>query len=170
MEHNDMSVNSIEDLTTGLKNLPTQEPPENMLEKVREKIQKRRAARQQFLQFGGVSCVAVVVIGIVIWNQPVLDEFDSRIEQSPPLVQDARIDDMFLLEKDLLDQYSPATIAQSSIIVRLADVNTELSSLKSDDTSRRNELLARKDLLKRSYNLVRHQASNQSQSANDGLL
>ena len=165
-----MSVNSFEDLATGLRNLPTADPPENMLEQVRGTIQKRKAAKQQFMQFGGVSCVALAVFGIVIWNQPVLDEFDSRIEQLPPIVQDAESDELINLERALLEQYSPETIAQSAIIVRLADVNSELATLGSDDTTRRNELLARKDALKRSYRLVRHEASNQSQTLNDGYL
>lgn len=170
MEQNDMSVNSIEDLATGLRNLPAADPPENMLEQVRGTIQKRKAAKQQFMQFGGVSCVALAVFGIVIWNQPVLDEFDSRIEQLPSLVQEAESDDLINLERALLEQYSPETIAQSAIIVHLADVNTELAALGSDDTPRRNELLARKDALKRSYRLVRNQVANQSQTVNDGYL
>lgn len=170
MEQNDMSVNSIEDLAAGLRSLPAADPPENMLDQVRGTIQKRKAAKQQFMQFGGVSCVALAVIGIVIWNQPVLDELDSRIEQLPPVVQNAESDDVINLQRALLEQYSPATIAQSAIIVRLADVNTELAELGSEDTPRRDELLARKDALKRSYRLVRHEASNQSQVANDGYL
>lgn len=170
MEQNDMSVNSIEDLASGLRNLPSADPPENMLEQVRGTIRKRKAARQQFMQFGGVSCVALAVIGIVIWNQPVLDEFDSRIDQLPPVAQDAESYDLINLERALLEQYSPETIAQSAIIVHLADVNAELATLDSDDTPRRNELLERKDALKRSYRLVRHQASNQSQTVNDGYL
>lgn len=165
-----MSVNSIEDFATGLKNLPSSDPPENMLEQVRRKIQKRKAAKQQFMQFGGVSCVALAVIGIVIWNQPALDEIDPFVMQVPQAVQNSENDDLLNLERALFDQYSPATIAQSAIIIRMADVNTELSRLGSEDTSRRNELLAQKDVLKRSYSLVRHQASTQPRAVNDGYL
>ncbi|MCY3883813.1 MAG: hypothetical protein OXG24_02740 [Gammaproteobacteria bacterium] len=165
-----MSVNSIEDFATGLRNLPSADPPQNMLEQVRESVRKRKAAKQQFMQFGGVSCVALAVFGIVIWNQPALDEPVISIDQPTLVVQDTRPDDLVNLERALFDQYSPATIAQSAIIVRMADVNTELSSLGSDDTSRRNELLQRKEALKRSYRLVRHQTNNQSDAVNDGYL
>lgn len=170
MEHNDMSVNSIEDFATGLRNLPSADPPDNMLLHVRQTIQKRKAAKQQFMQFAGVSCATLAVVGIVIWNQPALDDRLTSIDQPTSVVQDTRPDELVNLERALFDQYSPATIAQSAIIVRMADVNTELSTLGLDDTSRRNELLQRKEALKRSYSLVRHQTANQSEAVNDGYL
>ena len=155
-----MSVNSIDVLSKGLQELPSVTPPSDMLETVRGKIRRRKARQRQFTQFGAVSFVAIAVFGMVLLNQPYLEETEVLVAGSSQQDSDSQVLDLDVLtplQRDLQENYSQSTIAKAAIIVRLADLNTELASLPSVETDRRNELLEQKDALKRTYRLIRRQ-------------
>ncbi len=152
-----MSVNSLTELTEGLNQLPDVSPPGGMLEQVQDKIRRRKARNQQFKQFGGVSCVALAVVGLVLWNQPPMNRVDPIVATTSP-EEETPTELLHPSQQDLLTEFSAATIEQSAIIVRVADINTELSRLEDGNASRREELLRQKDALKRSYRLLKSQS------------
>ena len=165
-----MSTNSIEEFSAGLQGLPSEAPPDDMLDRIRSRIQKRNAVRQQFRQFGAVSCVALIVIGVVVWNEPALDELDPFANGLSNGNELAMADENNALQSELLGKYSPSIIAKSAIVLRLAEVNTELEQLRTGDSDRRDQLLEQKDELKKSYRFLRDASDYDSQLTYNGYL
>ncbi len=165
-----MSVNSINDLTRGLRQLSDVPPPGDMLEQVRVKIRRRKVRQQQFVQIGGVSCMALVVFGLVFWNQPPLNRTDPATVSTVPQVENTPNDPLDALQKELLNEFSASTIERSAIVIRVAGINTELDELEAGNTARRDELLKQKDALKRSYRLLKSQSPPITLASFDGVL
>lgn len=165
-----MSVNSLNELTKGLRQLPDVSPPGDMLEQVRDKIRRRSVRQQQFMQFGGVSCMALLVFGLVFWHQPYLNRHDPTTVDTMPPVETTPDDPLHALQQELLNEFSASTIERSAIIVRLADINTELDELEVGNAARRDELLKQKDTLKRSYRLLKSQSPPITLASYNGVL
>ncbi len=165
-----MSVNSINQLASELRELPPESPSADLLDRVRNRIQRRNTIHQQIMRFGAVSGVAIAVIGTVVFNLDYLDRSDPVMSvQQAGLASDSDAQ-LTPLQRELLQNYSVSTLAQSAIIVQIADIDTQLAELGTDDADRRAELLNQREGLKNDYRLVRNQSKPNTKPIPDGFI
>jgi len=150
-----MSINSFEEFSTQLGELPLYTPPVQLLVDVQQKIYHRRKRRQQIMQLGAVVTMFVFTIWIVV---------DQSTPSNPEtmLADTTEFEPQFeeeQVEHGLVQEIPAEELAASAIVLSVVAIDNQLEQLtnQDQDAAARQQLLRARDALKRDYVSVRNQ-------------
>ncbi|MCY3627376.1 MAG: hypothetical protein OXG88_07030 [Gammaproteobacteria bacterium] len=150
-----MSINSFEEFSTQLGELPLYTPPVQLLVDVQQKIYHRRKRRQQIMQLGAVVTMFMFTIWIVV---------DQSTPSNPEtmLADTTEFEPQFeeeQVEHGLVQEIPAEELAASAIVLSVVAIDNQLEQLtnQDQDAAARQQLLRARDALKRDYVSVRNQ-------------
>jgi len=150
-----MSINSFEEFSTQLGELPLYTPPVQLLVDVQQKIYHRRKRRQQIMQLGAVVTMFMFTIWIVV---------DQSTPSNPEtmLADTTEFEHQFeeeQVEHGLVQEIPAEELAASAIVLSVVAIDNQLEQLtnQDQDAAARQQLLRARDALKRDYVSVRNQ-------------
>ncbi|MXX95879.1 MAG: hypothetical protein F4039_02415 [Gammaproteobacteria bacterium] len=150
-----MSINSFEEFSTQLGELPLYTPPVQLLVDVQQKIYHRRKRRQQLMQLGAVVTMFMFTIWIVV---------DQSTPSNPEtmLADTTEFEPQFeeeQVEHGLVQEIPAEELAASAIVLSVVAIDNQLEQLTNQDkdAAARQQLLRARDALKRDYVSVRNQ-------------
>ncbi|MDE0094493.1 MAG: hypothetical protein OXO49_08350 [Gammaproteobacteria bacterium] len=150
-----MSINSFEEFSTQLGELPLYTPPVQLLVDVQQKIYHRRKRRQQIMQLGAVVTMFMFTIWIVVDQSTPSNpetmladttEFELQFEEEQ-------------VEHGIVQEIPAEELAASAIVLSVVAIDNQLEQLtnQDQDAAARQQLLRARDALKRDYVSVRNQ-------------
>ena len=150
-----MSINSFEEFSMQLGELPLYTPPVQLLVDVQQKIYHRRKRRQQIMQLGAVVTMFMFTIWIVV---------DQSTPSNPEtmLADTTEFEPQFeeeQVEYGLVQEVPAEELAASAIVLSVVAIDNQLEQLtnQDQDAAARQQLLRARDALKRDYVSVRNQ-------------
>ncbi len=150
-----MSINSFEEFSMQLGELPLYTPPVQLLVDVQQKIYHRRKRRQQIMQLGAVVTMFMFTIWIVV---------DQSTPSNPEtmLADTTEFEPQFeeeQVEHGLVQEIPAEELAASAIVLSVVAIDNQLEQLtnQDQDAAARQQLLRARDALKRDYVSVRNQ-------------
>jgi len=170
-----MSINSFEEFSTQLGELPLHTPPVQLLVDVQQKIYQRRKRRQQLLQLGAVVTMFMFTIWIVVDQSTSLNP-ETMLADAPTIEPQFEEEQMLFsrgrliigptiepqLEEEqttqgLVQEVPAEEMAASAIVLSVVAIDNQLDQLTNQDVAARQQLLRTRDALKRDYVSVRNQ-------------
>lgn len=150
-----MSINSFEEFSEQLGELPLHTPPVQLLVDAQQKIYRRRKRRQQLMQFGAVVTMFVFTIWIVV-DQSTPSNPETMLADTTefePQFEEEQVD------HGLVQEIPAEELAASAIVLSVVAIDNQLEQLtnQDQDTAARQQLLRARDALKRDYVSVRNQ-------------
>lgn len=148
-----MSINSFEEFSTQLGELPLHTPPVQLLVGVQQKIYQRRKRRQQLLQLGAVVTMFMFTIWIVVDQSTSLNP-ETMLADAPTIEPQY---DEEQITQGLVQEVPAEEMAASAIVLSVVAIDNQLEQLTNQDVAARQQLLRTRDALKRDYVSVRNQ-------------
>lgn len=148
-----MSINSFEEFSTQLGELPLHTPPVQLLVDVQQKIYQRRKRRQQLLQLGAVVTMFMFTIWIVVDQSTSLNP-ETMLADAPTIETQFEEEQM---TQGLVQEVPAEEMAASAIVLSVVAIDNQLDQLTNQDVAARQQLLRTRDALKRDYVSVRNQ-------------
>ena len=150
-----MSINSFEEFSTQLGELPLYTPPVQLLVDVQQKIYHRRKRRQQIMQLGAVVTMFMFTIWIVV-DQSTPSNLETMLADTTefePQFEEEQV------EYGLVQEVPAEELAASAIVLSVVAIDNQLEQLtnQDQDAAARQQLLRARDALKRDYVSVRNQ-------------
>ena len=148
-----MSVNSFEEFSERLGELPLHTPPVQLLVDAQRKVYRRRKQRQQLTQLGIVAVMFMLTVWVVV-DQTTFSNPELMLAETEVVEPNTSENQGQLRATDSLDLPTDA-LAASAIVLSVVAIDKKLEQLSHDDVSR-SELLAARNALKRDYISVRN--------------
>lgn len=148
-----MSINSFEEFSTQLGELPLHTPPVQLLVDVQQKIYQRRKRRQQLLQLGAVVTMFMFTIWIVVDQSTSLNP-ETMLADAPTIEPQFEEEQM---TQGLVQEVPAEEMAASAIVLSVVAIDNQLDQLTNQDVAARQQLLRTREALKRDYVSVRNQ-------------
>lgn len=151
-----MSVDSLQQFTDQLRDLPLETPPVSLLIDAQLTIQRRRTFRRRLTQVSVVACLCVLGIWVVV-DQSTLNVTSDRVVQTDTSNTEMKYGEE---SSEITGQSPTATLTASAIILSVVEIDKQLEQLDEQEDARRQVLLASRAALKQSYVEVRNQPKN----------
>lgn len=153
-----MSINSFENLSEQLQQLPLQNPPKGLLLDVQNTIQRRKTFKRKLMQCSVVLSLFVATLWVVVDQQSKFqvpanvvvkegDEENGVATREPTLP----------LPTDLDFRQQPSALTPTAIVHRITNIDQEIEKLPQSATARRQELEQTRDTLRENYVSIRLQ-------------
>lgn len=158
-----MSINSFENFSEQLQQLPLQNPPKGLLLDVQNTIQRRKTFKRKLIQCSVVLSLFVATLWVVVdqqskFPQPTNIAANEGVEENELAVVEPREP----LPSDLdFQQQSPA-LTLTAIVHRITNIDQEIEKLPQSATARRQELLKTQETLTENYLSIRRQQQKNS--------
>ncbi|MCY3540691.1 MAG: hypothetical protein F4X56_06615 [Gammaproteobacteria bacterium] len=153
-----MSINSLENFSEQLQQLPLQNPPKGLLLDVQNTIQRRKAFKRKLTQCSVVLSLFAATLWVVVDQQSKIQSPDNvAVNEGVEENEVAVVEPRSILPTDLDFQQQPSALTPTAIVHRITNINQEIERLPMSDTARRQELLKTKETLKENYLSIRLQ-------------
>jgi len=153
-----MSINSFENLSEQLQQLPLQNPPKGLLLDVQNTIQRRKTFKRKLIQCSVVLSLFVATLWVVVDQQskippPTNIAANGGVEENELAVVEPRE----TLPSDLDFQQQSSALTLTAIVHRITNIDQEIEKLPQSATARRQELLKTQETLTENYLAIRRQ-------------
>lgn len=153
-----MSINSFENFSEQLQQLPLQNPPKGLLLDVQNTIQRRKTRKRRLLQCSVVLSLFVATLWVVVDQQ-------SKFQPGSAVVENEGVEEsgeteamsQSVLPKEFGFTQQPSSITPTAIVFRITDIKQEIEKLPQSATARRQELLETRTTLQETYRSIRLQ-------------
>ena len=158
-----MSINSFENFSEQLQQLPLQNPPKGLLLDVQNTIQRRKTIKRKLMQCSVVLSLFVATLWVVVDQQskfqpPANVVANEGIEENEVAAAESRT----LLPTDLDFRQQSSALTPTAIVHRITNIDQEIEKLPQSATARRQELWQTRETLKENYLAIRLQQQKNS--------
>lgn len=153
-----MSINSFENFSEQLQQLPLQNPPKGLLLDVQNTIQRRKTVKRKLMQCSVVLSLFVATLWVVVdqqskFQQPANVAANEGIEEN----EVAGVEPRPTLPTDLDFRQQASALTPTAIVHRITNIDQEIERLPQSATARRQELERTRETLRENYLSIRRQ-------------
>ena len=153
-----MSINSFENFSEQLQQLPLQNPPKGLLLDVQNTIQRRKTFKRKLIQCSVVLSLFVATLWVVVdqqskFPQPTNVAANEGVEENELAVVEPRE----TLPSDLDFRQHSSALTPTAIVHRITNIDQEIEKLPQSATARRQELLRTRETHMENYLAIRLQ-------------
>lgn len=158
-----MSINSFENFSEQLQQLPLQNPPKGLLLDVQNTIQRRKTIKRKLMQCSVVLSLFVATLWVVVdqqskFQQPANVVANEGIEENEVAAAESRT----ILPTDFDFRQQSSALTPTAIVHRITNIDQEIEKLPQSATARRQELWQTRETLKENYLAIRLQQQKNS--------
>ena len=153
-----MSIDSFENFSEQLQQLPLQNPPKGLLLDVQNTIQRRKTRKRRLLQCSVVLSLFVATLWVVVDQQSKFPP-ESAVVESEGVEESGETEAMSqsVLPTEFEFPQQPSSTTLAAIVFRITDIDQEIEKLPQSATARRQELLETHTTLRETYRSIRLQ-------------
>ena len=153
-----MSINSFENFSEQLQQLPLQNPPKGLLLDVQNTIQRRKTFKRKLMQCSVVLSLFVATLWVVVDQQSKIQEPTNVVANEGNEENEiAARESISTLPTDLDFGQQLSALTPTAIVRRITNIDQEIKQLPQSTTARRNELLQTRKTLIENYVSIRLQ-------------